>query len=1317
MSGRRWLCVGLALVLVGAAVFAVRTVSTPKAKPTGASVALQPGPSDAATSSADTLDAAFAADQGGAPNPSEAQPPCSSGPPVNCATGTLWEQYEDFSLPEPGLPLTLVRTYSSADAGVSSPFGFGWHFSFGMSVTADAVGVTVHQENGATVTFTKDSSGAYTAAPRVLAALTAGPGGGYTFTRDASRTGYVFDSTQRLVAVHYVNGETVTMSYGPTGELATVTENGRSLAFTYAGSHISEVTDPLGRSVAYGYDSAGDLTSVTDASHETWAFTYFADHRLESATDPSGLLTSASYDARGRVIRETDAPTDATATWKYAGDPYGASGTTIVTDPDGHVTKYSFTAMRLTSAISGFGTLLSATTSYTYNAAGLVTGVTDANHNTTNSAYDAGGDLLSTTDALRHTTKYTYNDLGEPLTIAMPSGATTNAAYDSAGDLTSMTDPLGNRTAYEHGTAHPDDITQLTDPLGRVTKFAYYPNGDLKSMTDAAGDTTEYTYDADGEVTCEAAPDAVAAHIACPAAGTTRYAYDALGRVISAVDPAGGMTRTAYQDRARAVPDATDPQSGPSSDDGETTTVTDPLGNATAYVFNSAGQLAATLRADGSSTRTSYDADGNPVVQIDAAGAKTKYSYDALGRVASVTDPMGQTTSYAYDAVGNLTTTTDPSDRQTAFVYDAADDLTSISYSDGTTPDVVYTYTADGRRDSMTDGTGVTTYAYDGDGRLETVSGPAGVLAYGYDVAGQETSLTYPNGKSVQQKYDAAGRLSAVTDWFGGASSFTYNSVGSLISEAYPNEVTAAYSASGITDTASGTVLAAFGYARDADQRVTRETDALPDSSGAPTAAAVRDYTYTQLGQLKSWGGLKYTYDSTGDVTAFPGGTVQTFNAGGEITGSGPSEAATHTTYSYDAEGERTATDDAGATTTLGFDQAGRLTSYAASASYTYSGDGLRATKSVTSHSGTARHKYTWEVGQAAPSLLGDGTDWFVYGPNGRPIEQIPANGDGGPGAVTYLQSDAQGSTRLLTDAHGDPVGAYSYGPYGRPYDNHWGVSTVLQYDGQYTDAESGFQDLRDREYDPVTGAFLTSDPQGALTRTPYSYAGDDPLDQQDPTGASWYNPLSWTKKTWEGIGVVALIGVAVVGVTVLTGGTDLVVAGGAGIDAAEGGIGFATEAEAEGASGGFFSQAQKVIGGVGGWVGGKASTALKAARGEDEVDLENAADANPGSAENAASGPASDAAEGSGGGGGGGGRLLRTAANVVNRSIQVYNVYNAVTSAPSIVKACLAAQYGACVDGVFTLADGAHSAAELRAGAWTAYKNRWGSNRSPGPR
>jgi len=40
-----------------------------------------------------------------------------------------------------------------------------------------------------------------------------------------------------------------------------------------------------------------------------------------------------------------------------------------------------------------------------------------------------------------------------------------------------------------------------------------------------------------------------------------------------------------------------------------------------------------------------------------------------------------------------------------------------------------------------------------------------------------------------------------------------------------------------------------------------------------------------------------------------------------------------------------------------------------------------------------------------------------------------------------------------------------------------------------------------DRYYDPVTGEFLTMDPQSAQTGEPYAYAGGDPVNESDPTG------------------------------------------------------------------------------------------------------------------------------------------------------------------------------------------------------------------------
>ncbi len=47
---------------------------------------------------------------------------------------------------------------------------------------------------------------------------------------------------------------------------------------------------------------------------------------------------------------------------------------------------------------------------------------------------------------------------------------------------------------------------------------------------------------------------------------------------------------------------------------------------------------------------------------------------------------------------------------------------------------------------------------------------------------------------------------------------------------------------------------------------------------------------------------------------------------------------------------------------------------------------------------------------------------------------------------------------------------------------------------GEYTDAESGLQYLRARYYDPATGQFLSRDPLEHISRTPYAYVDNNPL-------------------------------------------------------------------------------------------------------------------------------------------------------------------------------------------------------------------------------
>jgi RHS repeat-associated protein len=120
----------------------------------------------------------------------------------------------------------------------------------------------------------------------------------------------------------------------------------------------------------------------------------------------------------------------------------------------------------------------------------------------------------------------------------------------------------------------------------------------------------------------------------------------------------------------------------------------------------------------------------------------------------------------------------------------------------------------------------------------------------------------------------------------------------------------------------------------------------------------------------------------------------------------------------------------------------------------------------------------------------------YVYGRRRTSIEQI----NNTTGAVTYLHHDQAGSTRLLTGSTGTVTGKCSYSAYGVPTCEGT-ATTPLGWDSQYTSSDTGLVYLRNRVYDPATAQFLSIDPLEKLTREPYSYVEDNPLNAVDPTG------------------------------------------------------------------------------------------------------------------------------------------------------------------------------------------------------------------------
>jgi RHS repeat-associated protein len=870
-------------------------------------------------------------------------PTCTYGHyPVNCASGDFWHAFTDLSLGGRGPGLAITRTYNALDPSSPGLFGYGWtsvldqHLNVGSPDRAADGSIVVTLEDGSQVTATPDGSGGFITPPATDTAFVANNDGTYTLTRHGTIL-ETFSSAGKLVSIGDLNGYKTVLSYNASGQLVSVTDASGRTASVVNGANgmISSITDPMGRTTSYGYDASGNLTSTTDALNRSWAFTYDGSHRMLTMTDPRGGVVSNTYDGQGRVTKQVD-PAGLATTFAYTGDNYGSQGgTTTITDPHGNVRLEQYANGYMTTLTKSFGTPGAATWTYTYDPATFgQTSATDPNNHVTMRTYDAHGRLLTSTDATGKQTAITYNPLGEPLTHTTALGETTTNVYDGNGNLVSTTDPAGGQTIYTYGdTSHPGDVTSTTDPDGRVARMTYDIYGDLasKSVSPASGqaNTTGYTYDADGEVVCEALPNATAAGVTCPAAGGARVpntittSYDAAGQRSSVTDSNGHTTSYSY-DR-----------------DGNTTSVVDPSGNVVSTTYDADNRLTGKTLGSGTpaAATTSYSYDlapgsnacpsGGGVVYCtsrkDPNGQATIDAFDGQDNRLQDTAPGSRTTQYAYDLAGNKLTKVDAQGRTTTYGYDADNRLTSVSYSDGTTPSASYSYDADGRRTSMTDGTGTTSYRYDADGRTTSVTnGAGGTTTYAYDHAGNVTSLGYPNGKSVSRTYDGAGRLVASSDWLGSATSFAYDHNGNLVSTTYPNGTTVKSSydlGNSVTATSVATsksTLASIAYVRNADELISSETD-----KGAITGTTA--YSYDSRNELLSAAKSQFGYDVGGNLTN-NGGTQQTFDAADQLTAA--SSSAGSTTYGFDQEGDRTsATASWGFPQTYSYNQADQLTS------------------------------------------------------------------------------------------------------------------------------------------------------------------------------------------------------------------------------------------------------------------------------------------------------------------------------------------------------------------------------------------------------
>jgi RHS repeat-associated protein len=1011
--------------------------------------------------------------------PGQAQAKC--GDPVSCATGNYSETQTDIAVGGRGVGLNLTRTYNSQAGaeGSKGAFGYGWTSSFSdhLVVNKTSKVTTLYQANGSTVPFTEGTGGSFTAPVWTQDTLSGTEGSGYTLTL-ASQAKYKFaGASGRLESVTDRDGNATTLTYNEAGQLTTITDpTSRKIKLAYNGEGLIEsAEDPMKHVVKYAYE-AGNLKSVTQPAEAAlrWQFKYDGSHQLTELTDGRGGKTVNEYNASHQVTLQKD-PAGRELSFEYE-----VFRTKITNKTTGSVTDEHFTSNDEPASITrGYGTSSATTESFTYNEGGYVTGVTDGDGHTTKYGYSAANDRTSMVDANKNETKWTYDSTHDVETTTSPKGETTTIKREAHGNPETIERPAPESktqtTKYKYKTT--GELESVEDPLKRVWKYEYDAHGDRTAEIDPLTDKRTWEYNEDSQEIATVSPRGNITG-GKPTEFTTKTERDSQGRPLKITDPLVHTTKYTYDG------------------DGNVETVIDGNSHTTKYTYNGDNQPIKVEAPNKSITETGYDGAGQVISQTDGNKNVTEYKRNAVEEVTEITDPLSRVTKKEYDAAGNLTKLEDAAKRTTSYKYDPGNRLTEVSYSSGKPATVTYEYDKDGDRTKMTDGTGTTKYTYDQLDRLtESENGHKEVSKYAYDLANEQTKITYPNTKSVTRAFDNAGRLEKVTDWSSNVTKFTYNEDSQPATTLFPSTTTdedkyAYNDADQMTEAKmlKGTeTLASLVYTRDNDGQLKKTT-----SKGLP-GAEVTENTYDENNRLTK-SGSEYKYDPANNATTIGTGTYK-YNKADELE-TGPS-----LTYTYDELGERTKTKPtSGPATTYGYDQAGDLTSVERPKegevseikdTYAYNGDGLRASQTI---SGTSTF-LAWDVTEGLPLILSDGTNSYIYGPGGVPVEQVSSGG-----TVTYMHHDQQGSTRLLTGSTGTVTGKCTYGAYGaRTCEGT--TTTPLGFDGQYTSTDTGLVYMRARVYDPATAQFLTVDPLAGLTLSPYGYVNDDPSNLNDPTG------------------------------------------------------------------------------------------------------------------------------------------------------------------------------------------------------------------------
>ncbi|WP_047870594.1 RHS repeat-associated core domain-containing protein [Nocardiopsis sp. RV163] len=454
--------------------------------------------------------------------------------------------------------------------------------------------------------------------------------------------------------------------------------------------------------------------------------------------------------------------------------------------------------------------------------------------------------------------------------------------------------------------------------------WTFNANGWLYSQADRNGHTHRMRYDTEWNlVSVVDTQDRV-----------TTFDWDS-GAIPTITDPVG-ETATSYASSGDGTSTLTD-RAGQDIefgyDDGLLTSITDATGAVWEIAYNDDDQVSSLTVPDGSqdgATTTYSYADGawsnTQTTVTDPGGGESTLEFDDSGRQTSATDQVGNTRSQTWTANSDVATTTDALQASVTYEHDEFNNLIGTELPTGAATSVGFTDTANPAKP-----TSVTTP--DGD-----------TLQMSYDDAGNLTSAVQEEMdiEVADIRYHSNGLVNQVTDAGGNTTDYSYDRAGNMTAMDEPGPMgTTQYgydALSRVTSVTDGNgVTLEYGYDRlDRIVSISQGGDLLQ--------VIAYDGNGRQITTHTDQASVEHSYNGRGDLLE----TVRTDSSGSE-----------GTTYAYDAAGNVTEMVEHGKTTTYGYDAAFRLTSLTdhTGAETTFTNDANNRRTSITHPDGAVEER------------------------------------------------------------------------------------------------------------------------------------------------------------------------------------------------------------------------------------------------------------------------------------------------------------------------------------------------------------------------